>query len=248
MKIAVITGASSGLGKEFAKQIAARYSRFDEIWLIARRKECMEEIAAEMKPTARIISVDLSETEELNALRELLNEHQPDIKLLVNCAGFGKTGKVEEIRQEDQTGMIDVNCRALTAVTAMCLPYISNNSRIINVASAAAFVPQPNFAVYAATKSYVLSFSKALRRELKSRKITVTAVCPGPVDTAFFEVAGDEIKFLKKLAMADADKVVEKAIKDAALGNELSIYGKLMNVGYFLTRILPDKLVMKFFM
>lgn len=247
MKIAVVTGASSGLGREFARQISARYSKFDEIWLIARRKEPMEALAEELKITARIISLDLSEPEELEALGSLLSQQNPEVKLLVNCAGFGKTGKVEETKYSDQTGMIDVNCRALTAVTALCLPYITGNSRIINVASAAAFLPQPNFAVYAATKAYVLSYSRALRQELKSRRISVTSVCPGPVDTEFFQVAGSDLKLFKRLAMAKPEQVVEKAIKDAALGNELSIYGRLMRLSYFASRFLPQRLIMKLF-
>lgn len=247
MKIAVVTGASSGLGREFARQISARYSKFDEIWLIARRKEPMEALAEELKITARIISLDLSKPEELEALGSLLSQQNPEVKLLVNCAGFGKTGKVEETAYPDQTGMIDVNCRALTAVTALCLPYITGNSRIINVASAAAFLPQPNFAVYAATKAYVLSYSRALRQELKNRRISVTSVCPGPVDTEFFQVAGSDLKLFKRLAMAKPEQVVEKAIKDAALGNELSIYGRLMRLSYFASRFLPQRLIMKLF-
>lgn len=246
-KIALVTGASSGMGREFARQISARYSKFDEIWLIARRSGPMEELAGEIAMTARIISMDLSKEEELQGLHKLLEEKAPDIKLLVNCAGFGKTGKTEDIAYKDQTGMIDVNCRALTAVTAFSLPHISGNSRIINVASAAAFTPQPNFAVYAATKAYVLSYSRALRQELKSRKISVTAVCPGPVDTEFFDIAGNSVKFLKRMVMAKPELVVEQAIKDAALGNELSVYGKAMKLSYAAARILPQKALMKFF-
>ena len=143
--------------------------------------------------------------------------------------------------------MIDINCRALTAVTKLCLPYISSNSRIIELASAAAFMPQPDFAVYAATKAYVLSFSKAINKELKPKKITVTAVCPGPVDTEFFDIAGKNVKLLKRMVMAKPENVVEQAIKDAALGNELSIYGRTMKLAHVAGRFLPHRLLMKFF-
>ena len=228
MKIAVVTGASSGLGREFARQIAARYSRFDEIWLVARRTERLEEVAAEIKLTSRVISLDLSSIDELSQFKGLLEENTPDIKLLVNCAGYGRSGSFEELDCDEQLGMVDVNCRALTAVTKLCLPYISQN-------------------VYAATKAYVLSFSKALNKELKSRKITVTAVCPGPVDTEFFDIAGKDVKFLKRMVMAKPEKVVEQAIKDAALGNELSIYGRSMKLAYVAGRFLPHRLLMKFF-
>ena len=202
MKIAVVTGASSGLGREFARQISARYSKFDEIWLIARRTERLEEVADEIKLTSRVISLDLSSNDELLSLKELLEENTPDIKLLVNCAGYGKSGSFDELDYDEQLGMIDINCRALTAVTKLCLPYISSNSRIIELASAAAFMPQPDFAVYAATKAYVLNFSKAINKELKPKKITVTAVCPGPVDTEFFDIAGKNVKPLKRMVMA----------------------------------------------
>ena len=139
MKIAVVTGASSGLGREFARQISARYSKFDEIWLIARRTERLEEVADEIKLTSRVISLDLSSKDELMALKELLEENAPDIKLLVNCAGYGKSGSFDELGYDEQLGMIDINCHALTAVTKLCLPYISSNSRIIELASAAGF-------------------------------------------------------------------------------------------------------------
>ena len=247
MKIAVVTGASSGLGREFARQISARYSKFDEIWLIARRTERLEEVANEIKLTSRVISLDLSSKDELMALKELLEENAPDIKLLVNCAGYGKSGSFDELGYDEQLGMIDINCRALTAVTKLCLPYISSNSRIIELASAAAFMPQPDFAVYAATKSYVLSFSKAINKELKPKKITVTAVCPGPVDTEFFDIAGKNVKLLKRMVMAKPENVVEQAIKDAALGNELSIYGRTMKLAHVAGRFLPHRLLMKFF-
>lgn len=247
MKIAVVTGASSGLGREFARQISARYSKFDEIWLIARRTERLEEVADEIKLTSRVISLDLSSKDELMALKELLEENAPDIKLLVNCAGYGKSGSFDELGYDEQLGMIDINCRALTAVTKLCLPYISSNSRIIELASAAAFMPQPDFAVYAATKSYVLSFSKAINKELKPKKITVTAVCPGPVDTEFFDIAGKNVKLLKRMVMAKPENVVEQAIKDAALGNELSIYGRTMKLAHVAGRFLPHRLLMKLF-
>ena len=247
MKIAVVTGASSGLGREFARQISARYSKFDEIWLIARRTERLEEIADEIKLTSRVISLDLSSKDELMALKELLEENAPDIKLLVNCAGYGKSGSFDELGYDEQLGMIDINCRALTTVTKLCLPYISSNSRIIELASAAAFMPQPDFAVYAATKSYVLSFSKAINKELKPKRITVTAVCPGPVDTEFFDIAGKNVKPLKRMVMAKPENVVEQAIKDAALGNELSIYGRTMKLAHVAGRFLPHRLLMKFF-
>lgn len=248
MKIAVITGASSGIGREFAVQIAKKYGKLDEIWLIARRKELMEELETHLRVPVRIFAMDLADDTDMHQFQEYLCERKPDIKILVNCAGFGKIGRIDSQDVIEQGSMIDVNCRALTIFTGLCLPYISSHSRIINIASAAAFSPQPNFAVYAATKAYVLSYSRALNVELKERQITVTCVCPGPVDTEFFNVAGDsEGKSFKKNFRVPADKVVTQAIKDAALGNELSIYGVAMKMAKGATKVLPQKAIMSVF-
>lgn len=248
MKIAVVTGASSGIGREFAVQISKRYGKLDEIWLIARRKERMEELQNQLRVPVRIFAMDLCSDEDLHQFKEYLEEYKPDIKLLVNSAGCGRIGRIDEIDVVEQCTMIDINCKALTMFSGLCLPYISSHSRIINIASAAAFSPQPNFAVYAATKAYVLSYSRALNVELKSRKITVTSVCPGPVNTEFFDLAGDKDgKSFKKNLRADVSKVVTQAIKDAALGNELSIYGTAMKMAKGASKVLPHKIVMNVF-
>ncbi len=247
MKIAVVTGASSGIGREFARQISQRYGKMDEIWIIARRKERLEELEKELRLNTRIFAMDLTDSADMHQFEEYLKKSVPDIKLLVNCAGYGKVGKFEELDLEEQCGIIDINCRALTMFTGMCIPYISSHSRIINVASAAAFCPQPRFNVYAASKAYVLSFSRALNCELKERKITVTAVCPGPVDTEFFDTAGDNGSEFKKKMRVPAEKVVEKAIKDAALGNEMSVYGSVMKTAELGSKIVPHNILMKLF-
>ena len=247
MKIAVVTGASSGIGREFARQISQRYGKMDEIWIVARRKERLQELEQELRLNVRIFAMDLTNTNDMNQFKDYLKEYSPDIKLLINCAGYGKVGSFEELNLEEQCGIIDINCKALTMFTGMCLPYISSHSRIINVASAAAFCPQPRFNVYAASKSYVLSFSRALNCELKERKITVTAVCPGPVDTEFFDIAGDNNNEFKKKLRVPVDKVVDKAIRDAALGNEVSVYGTVMKTAELGSKIVPHKLLMKLF-
>ena len=165
---------------------------------------------------------------------------------LANAAGFGKIGNVCDLPEKDQTGMVQVNCTALTAVTTMVLPFMPQNSRILQFASSAAFLPQPGFAVYAASKAYVLSYSRALNRELKSRKIFVTAVCPGPVRTEFFDIAQTtgEIPLYKKLVMADPGKVVAKAIRDSIAGREVSVYGIWMKVFWVLAKVFPHSLIL----
>lgn len=247
MKVAIVTGASSGLGREFVKQIAEKYSKLDEIWVVARRENLLEELKNEIGDKIKIFAYDLADNNALMGLYEELESSNPDVKILVNAAGYGKVGNFSEGNYDEETGMVDINCRALTAITYMVIPHMSKKSKIINFASAAAFLPQPSFAVYAATKAYVLSFSRALGMELKDRGISVTAVCPGPVKTGFFDVADPDKKtpLYKKIMMAKPGKVVQKAINDSAVGNELSVYGVKMNVFRVLSRILPHRWLMK---
>ena len=191
MKIAVVTGASSGIGREFARQIPQLYRHLDELWVVARRTERLKELEKEAPLPVRIFDGDLRRDYIYERLQKELDRQNAEIRMLVNAAGYGKTGRFEEIPLADQLGMIDLNCRSLTKMTGICLPHLRKGSRIVNIASAAAFSPQPGFAVYAAGKSYVYRLSMALREELKGKGILVTAVCPGPVETAFFRTAGD---------------------------------------------------------
>ena len=254
MKIAIVTGASSGMGREFVRQLGYFYKNLDEIWVIARRKERLEALAKESRVPLRIFAGDLQKKKVYKELRDALEKlqlndaalqfekEQPDLRMLVNSAGFGKSGSVEEILSEKfriQTDMVDVNCRSLTRMTLLCLPFLRAGSRIVNLASASAFCPQPYFSVYAATKSYVLSFSRSLGEELRKKGIVVTAVCPGPVDTEFFKFSGKPQNILKKLTMAKADRVVHQALKDCRSGKSVSVYGIPMKLTYFGTKLLP---------
>ncbi|MDD2980489.1 MAG: SDR family NAD(P)-dependent oxidoreductase [Hespellia sp.] len=244
MKIAVITGASSGMGREFAKQIEHFYQNLDEIWIIARRKERLEELQQQLQTKARIITGDLLEQDFYREAKALLEQHHPDIRMLINAAGFGKSGTFLEIHGADETiqsKMIDMNCRSLTQMCALCIPFMSEGSRIINLASAASFCPQTGFAVYAATKSYVLSFSKALNQELKGRRIYVTSVCPGPVKTEFFEVAGGMNSAAKAFFMADPKKVVRLALLDSKKKKTMSVYGMSMKAAHIGGKLLPSQ-------
>lgn len=247
MKIAIVTGASSGMGREFVKQIGYLYHSLDEIWVIARRKNRLEQLQEESRIPLRIFEGDLLKPPVYSALKTALREAEPDIRMLVNAAGFGKTGSVEEILIEDknlQLKMIDLNCIALSRMTFFCLPYMTRGSRIVNLASAAAFCPQPLFTVYAATKSYVLSFSRALGEELKSRGILVTAVCPGPVDTEFFEVSGKIENIWKKMVMAKAPEIVHKALIDSRAGRTMSVYGIAMKGARVASKLIPHRLIL----
>lgn len=248
MNIVIITGASSGMGTEFALQLDAELSlkKVDEIWLIARRKEALLEVASVMEHTTRVLDMDVTKQADMDRLKALLYREKPEVRMLVNCAGYGMLGDFDEQSEADVTGMVDLNCRALTQMTHMCLPYMKRNSRIIQLASSAAFVPQKSFAVYAATKSYVLSFSKGLAEDLRKRGIYVTAVCPGPVDTPFFDIAekGGKTMAIKKLVMAKAEDVVEQAIYDAKNKKKVSVYGLPMRAAHVITKVLPHDLIL----
>lgn len=248
MKIAVITGASSGLGREFTRQTARFYQSLDEIWVIARRRERLVQLSEDCPATLRVFQGDITKKSGLHTFYEELQKEKPDIRMLVNAAGFGKTGTVEELACQDrkiQTDMIDLNCTALTRMTLMCLPFMSKGARIFQVASSAAFCPQPSFAVYAATKAYVLSFSRALGRELKDRKIYVTAVCPGPVDTEFFEVSGPMMGNIKDRLLTDAPSVVARALRDGRHKKEVSVYGIPMRAARLGAKMVPHRLILR---
>lgn len=246
MKIAVITGASSGMGSEFARQLEKKCLGLDEIWLIARRKDRLEELAEELTIPVKVIPMDLSKSSGYTELANLLESEKPQVRVAVNCAGYGKTGPFTEIGLDDTLGMVDLNCRALTRMTYMLLPYMPKHSYLIQIASVAGILPQPNFAVYAASKAYVLSLSRALREELRSKGISVTAVCPGPVSTDFFAIAEEtgSVFALKKYFMAKKEKVVSRALKDTFSGKDVSVYGFSMKALRILVKIVPQKIVL----
>lgn len=246
MKIAIVTGASSGIGKEFVKQIEHLYKELDEIWVIARRRDRLEELKSCMLTNVRILEGDLCQNNIYEEVKLLLKEKKPNIRMLVNAAGFGKIGEVKKLSTEEQLDMIELNCKALTHMTKICIPYMTKGSRIVNIASAAAFCPQPSFSVYAATKSYVLSFSRSLRIELSEDEIFVTAVCPGPVATEFFEVAGQrEQNQMKAAVTVKPEVVVKQALIDARDGKELSVYGAAMKGAEAATKLLPHSVILK---
>lgn len=245
-KVAVITGASSGMGREFAVLIDRSVKNIDEIWLIARRRDRLEELQSELNTACIIIDEDVNTTEFENKYKKILSQENPEVKMLINCAGYGLVGAAGTHGVEVETGVVETNCVGLTKVTLLTLPHMTKNGRIINLASSAAFFPQPGFAIYAASKSYVLSFSRALNSELKDRNIYVTAVCPGPVDTEFFSIAenGVERAWYKDLFMSRAKDVVRQALKDSAQKKEVSVYGTSMKLLMFASKIVPHSVAL----
>ena len=242
-RISVITGASSGMGRDFAKMLDM-IEECDEIWVIARRKEKLEELKSHNGKVFRASELDLSKNESVIEYKNLLEGEEVQVVALVNAAGFGKFGKFEDIPLEEQMNMIDLNCKALMAVTYLTLPYMPQGSRVYQVGSQSAFQPVPYMATYAATKAFVLSFSRALNKELAKRKIRVIAVCPGWVKTEFFDraVRDDTITYYSKYY--SSQRVVSKAVKDMYRGKDVSVCGGLINWQRFLAKVLPHKTVM----
>ena len=245
MKISVITGASSGMGRDFVRMID-KIEECDEIWVIARRKERLEELESETGKVIRPIELDLSKEKNIKAYGKMLKDAgEIEVTALVNAAGFGKFGDFDSIPLQEQMNMIDLNCKALMAVTYLTLPYMPEGSHVYQLGSQSSFQPVPYLTTYGATKAFVVSFTRALNKELEKRKIKMIAVCPGWVKTEFFDraVHDDTISYYSKFY--ESKDVVNKAVKDMYRGKDVSVHGGLINWQRFLAKILPHKMVMK---
>lgn len=209
--VTLITGASAGLGAEFARQCARRG---EELVLVARRRDRLEALAEEIGGKAHVIAADLSDPSAPERLVSEIQDRGLEIDTLINNAGFGLAGRFAALPLDRQLEMVDLNMRALTALTHLVLPGMLERRRgaILNVASTAAFQPGPGFAVYFATKAYVLSFTEALHQELKRKGIRVSALCPGPTRTEFGSVAGVTSASFDRFA-ADSPEVVAAGLK-----------------------------------
>ena len=243
-KIAVITGASSGMGREFVIQLCNR-QQFDEVWVIARRTDRLESLSAEVRTKVRPISLDLTQKESIDAYRALLEAEKPEVDVLVNASGVGRFGTFSEMELEAMDVMIDLNVKAYVAMTYVTLPYLHKGSEVYQLDSLSSFQPVPYICVYGATKAFVLSFSRALNVELKKQGIHMMAVCPGWVKTEFFDhaVKDDTITYYNRFYTAD--QVVRRALRDMKKRKDVSICGFSVRVQVFFTKLLPHKLVMK---
>ena len=250
-KTAVITGASSGLGREYVKQVIKSHPEITDFWLIARRYDKMKELAYEFQGKKfNILALDLSNPESFAEYKKQLEEYKPDIKLLINNSGYGKLGFFNELGVDEQTGMIDVNIRALTAVTRLSLEYMHSGSVILNVCSIAAFIPNPRMAVYCSTKAFVFSFSKALREELKAKNINVLAACPGPMDTEFLSVANipqGASKLFDFCPRVNPSVMAEKSLKYAFNGKAVYTNKFIYKLYRVICKLLPHNWLMKKF-
>lgn len=244
--IAVITGAASGLGREIVKEL--NKAKLDELWFIDRNREGLEELQKEMPLPSRILCVDLAERKSYTIYEEALQEEAPNIVFLSNCAGYGLFGNIGSAPLEQELGMIRVNCEALTAITNLSLPYIHEGGRIINIASSAAFAPVPRFNIYSPSKAYVYYYTRVLAAQLKEKNIKVTVLCPGPVDTGFFDISNKFYKYsaMNRLPKTNPKDEARKALKQNAKGRKVTTLGIMANALRLAnSRLLPMGLQMK---
>ncbi len=249
MKVAIITGASSGMGRDFVLELD-KTGEYEQMWVIARREDRLKSLAEETKTPIKTVPLDLTDEKDIEKYKNLLESEKPDVTMLVNASGYGKFGRYDEIPLEDCMGMIDLNCKALVAVTQLTLPYMKEGAKIIQLDSLSSFQPVPYINVYGATKAFVLSYSRALNVELKPRKIQVMAVSPGWVETEFFDRATktSQTAVTYYNVVYKSVDVVKTALKDLKKGKDLSVHGFPVKAQVLLVKLLPHKLVMKIWM
>lgn len=249
MNVAIITGASSGLGIEYLKSVCERYPNIHEYWIVARREDRLQEIAKSY-PDKKIvpISLDLLYYESYGKFEDMLNKANAEIKVLVNNAGYGVLGDVYDSEYKQQSGMVDLNCRALTALTTIALRFMKEGSYIVNVCSIASFCPNARMSVYSSTKAYVKSYSRGVRFENKKRGINVLAVCPGPMDTEFLSVAGinGNSKTFETLPYCNPAKVAQKSLIAAEKGRAIYTPTAFYKLYRVLAKFVPHSIMMYF--
>lgn len=262
--VAIITGASSGIGEAFVREVIAERGiygsiPFQEIWLIARSADKLAKLVKDLgDDRLMVVEADLTEPEDINKIKDRLELDSPKVGLLINCAGMGKRALVLEKDEKVIEDTVDINCTSLSKLCRICIPYMidpgapysrRNAPRIINIASSAAFLPQPGFAAYAASKAYVVNFSRALDMELMPYNIAVTTVCPGPVNTPFQLAATDgqtgEFTGLRRFFVADPVKLAKASLRAGKNGRHLYIYGISQKALHVISKIVPTYWILK---
>jgi hypothetical protein len=246
MKVAIITWASSWLGRQFVSPLYRK--PVDQIRLLSRNKKKLEEISAEYWERVVPYVIDLSKKKEIDLFLESLKATWAEIMYLVNNAWFWLFWSFEGIDWEDISRMIDVNVKAMVHLISWCLPFMDRESHIINISSMSSFLPVPYMSVYAWTKAFIKSYSRALNVELKDKYISVTAVCPWWMKTGFMENADVWAKKTPKKYshVANPEYVAEKAIRDAEKWKDISVYWWYPKMIHFLSCFIPDRILMKY--
>lgn len=245
MNVIVVTGASSGIGREFAEALG-NAGWADELWVIARRADRLEELQSGIGIRVVPISLDLSLSASVEQYRRRLADSGASVLALVNAAGFGRFGEVENLLMSEQMDMIDLNCSALTAMTYVTLPYMAEGGEIYQLASLSAWMPLPYISVYAATKAYVLSFSRSLNVELRARGIRSMAVCPTWVRTEFIDRAAEQNDVIVHYGQIFTPRqVVRRALRDMRKGKDVSVCGALTRWKTRGMKLLPHRLLLR---
>lgn len=244
-KIVIVTGATGGLGREFVKQILKE--DIDEVWAIARNEQKLSDLRREYGGKVIPISIDLSDLNGIKQIENMLQEKKPHVEYLINNAGLAKMGKYNEFSIEEIDKTINVNCKAPVMLSLICIPYMGKGSKILNISSASAFQPNPYINLYAASKAFERSYSRALNVELYGTGIISTAVCPGWIDTELLqkEINGKKVRFP---GLVTANRVVKQAIKDAKKGKDMSVCSLYVKCQHVNVKLLPQRLVMKIWM
>lgn len=244
--IAIVTGASSGMGVEFVK-LLTRKKELDEIWIIARNADKLEKVKIEFGNKIKCFPMDLSNMVSIKKFGENQELENCNIKYLINNAGFAKFCSYDDLSVDESINMIDVNVSGVVAMGLVCIPYMERGSHIINIASQASFQPLPYQNIYSSTKAFVRNYTRALNVELKDKGIVATAVCPGWMKTGLFDRgligAKKATKNFKGMVMPDV--VAKKAISDADKGKDMSIYGAYVKMCHLIAKILPQRVMMK---
>lgn len=244
--VAIITGASSGFGKEFVR-LLVNDSSVNEIWAVARNEDKLQNLIKEFGKKIKVFSVDLSDKDAIKALESTIVNADINIVYLINNAGYAKFCSYSELDSYESVNMIDLNISAVVSMGLICIPFMKRGSHIINIASQASFQPLPYLNLYSSTKAFVRNYSRALNVELKNKGISVTAVCPGWMETALFERAkiGAAKGVNNFVGMTTPDKVAAKALTDARKNKDISVYGIFTKLTHMISKIIPQRMMMK---
>lgn len=247
MSVAIVTGASSGIGAELARGLVAR--GVDEFWLVARRRERLEALGEELGVKYKCICADLTSKDGVEEIRRALEAERPSVKYLINAAGFGDFGAFDELPESSIERMIDLNVKALVLITHMTVPYMERGGRIVQMGSGSCFTPLPYFNVYSSGKVFVLHYTKSLNHELKKYGIRATCFCPGWVDTEFLgnatarKTTAPRTSAMKPLL--NCKNTVKGCLKAMDRGRTMYVTNWYTKMQHLLFKLVPDPILTK---
>lgn len=241
-RIAIVTGATGGIGQEFIRQLMG-YD-LDEIWAVARSVDKLNKLRETYGEKLVPVQADLSKMNGINTIIDMLAEQKHDVRFLINNAGLAKMASYKNFTLDEINGTVDINCKAPVMLCNICIPYMQSGSSILNISSASAFQPNPYINLYASSKAFLRNYSRALNVELEGTGITVTAVCPGWVDTEMLqkEANGQMVHFP---GMVKPRRVVRKALRDADKKRDMSVCSLYVKCQHLNVKLIPQRLVMK---